>query len=203
LFCRLGVHRSSVKKQGRKNQLVSHFTLGPHALNHGSRTKTVITRKPSWLTGIVLPVLAGSVVGYTFLPSTSLWGWYLLSGWLFMCGFAVIFERAPVYGATSIPQSRRLCELYGVQWLVMGVLTILAAWELPQAQQAADNANAGSLSYLSSLPVVVLLANLVCTFAFSIAAGPTRLVNANDNEMVLIPTNSFLVAAMTASLILY
>jgi hypothetical protein len=143
-----------------------------------------VTRKPSWLGGILLPCLAGIPTAYLLEDTAgAVAGWYVLSAWQIICGLAMIFERAPVYAATSIPQAGRLCELYGFNWLAMGFLTIVAARELPH-----------------SLATSVLAASLVCTFGFSIAAGPTRLVNANDKEMYLVPTNSFLVAWTAASL---
>lgn len=156
-----------------------------------------VTRKPSWLTGIVVPCLVGVGFGTYAIPSTAynLYLWYMMAGWQFMCGLAMIFERAPVYGATSIPQSQRLCELYGLSWLGIGVLTIVAAKELLSMEEVQK------LSSMTSLPVTVLVTTLVCTFGFSIAAGPTRLVNANDNEMKLVPLNSFLVALMMTTLL--
>ena len=142
-----------------------------------------VTKKPSWLSGIVLPCLVGLPFG-SFVASRSA-AWHSLAGWQALCGVAMIFERAPAYGKTSNPQGRRLCELYGVQWLGMALLTSLAWHERHTSP--------------SLLTRGVLAANLVATFGFSIAAGPTRLVNANDKEMKLVPINSLLVAWAAAS----
>ena len=137
-----------------------------------------VTIKPSWLSGVVLPCLIGVAFGSVAGGSAA---WHVLAGWQLLCGLAVVVERAPAYGATSNPQGRRLCELYGSQWVGMALLTWMA-WR---------ERDAGSSPLLAG---GVLATNLAATFGFSVAAGPMRLVNANDNEMKLVPINSFLVA---------
>jgi hypothetical protein len=137
-----------------------------------------VTKKPEWLTGVIVPTMAGIFLGIV-LPSNTTWSWYALAGWQALFAVALVLDRAPMYGATSVPQSRRLCELYALSWFGMTAVTILAMTELATLSR--------------SLATHVLAIDLTCTLAFSIGAGPTRLVNANDIEMKLVPINSFLV----------
>ncbi|CAB9514939.1 expressed unknown protein [Seminavis robusta] len=146
-----------------------------------------VTKKPSWLTGVIVPTIAGIPVGFVLQNIMASLAWYVLAGWQAMFAVALVAERAPVYGTTSIPQARRLCELYGLSWLGMTLVTLLAMAELPNN---------------NTLAIYMLAINLVCTYGFSIAAGPIRLVNANDNEMMLVPINSFVVAWASTGLYL-
>lgn len=110
----------------------------------------------------------------------------LLSAWQAVFGVAAIFKLAPQWKATAaLPQAGRALEVYGLQWLGMAFITQVASKELPS----------------SKLAVHVMAANLLSCLGFSIAAGPKRLSEASDNDMKLVPTNSFMVALAAASLI--
>mmetsp|Transcript_26234 Transcript_26234/g.44743 ORF Transcript_26234/g.44743 Transcript_26234/m.44743 type:complete len:153 (-) Transcript_26234:389-847(-) len=143
--------------------------------------KLVVKKKPAWLGGVILPTLIGIPLGYLLQNTAACW--YALAGWQIMFAIAMVKEVAAQYGAGSIPQARRVAELYGLNWFGMAAVTLTAMNDLPGA-----------------LAVKMLAFSMICTYGFSIAAGPTRLTNANKNEMWLVPTNSFIVGWAAATL---
>ena len=149
-------------------------------------TPKPVTRKPTWATGVLLPALAGVPFGSFFGISTSM---YAFGGWQALCGVAVAAKHAPRYRATSAPQGQRLAQLLGATWVGTGLITVLAGKEV----KGSNNNNNPTMGG-------ILAAIVASMAAFSICAGPTRLTDANDEEMRIIPINSFLVSWAATSL---
>mmetsp|Transcript_13862 Transcript_13862/g.21127 ORF Transcript_13862/g.21127 Transcript_13862/m.21127 type:complete len:148 (+) Transcript_13862:1-444(+) len=132
--------------------------------------------RPSWLKGVILPTVAGC--GLSMLMPGSMAPYYTFAGWQGICGASAILEMAKKYKVSSMPQASRVIELLGVFWMGVGCLTAVAD---PIKDQS------------------TLLVACVCNQAFTILAGPLRLMDANKNEKVIIPLTSFLVGWAASS----
>ena len=107
-----------------------------------------------------------------------MWAYYILSLWQMMCGLALIFEQSKVYALSKIPQARRVAELCGISWILLGVLLYFASFD-----ETKD-------TFLGKL---VAWSNIIFGGFFSLLAGPLRLTPANPREKILVPLNTALV----------
>ena len=94
-----------------------------------------------------------------------------------------MFDLAPGYRKSSVPQAGRVAELVAGAWLIFAYQTAVAA-------PVAFNDNIPS-----SLVDSVLVGSLLFNVLFALNAGPLRLRNANNEEMILVPVTSILVAS--------
>lgn len=139
---------------------------------------------------IAFSILAGLLLHYldtTFLPIDHLPN-KLLSAWQVSCGLALIFEQAAKYRSSSVAQAGRVAELAGLAWLLFGFLTAVATHE---RSDAAPSSLAGAC---------VLWCSVAFNAAFSVAAGPCRLDEANSREPTLVALNTALVTWTAAAI---